>query len=727
MATFSGVATSWASTRTGSDVRLRLGDRARFDAGAPPICGRVAGAIVVLLAVLGCDSAGNDDANGGGRVERLSVVSNGEVVGQVIATLDGRRVSIDYDVDDNGRGPNIDETLQLTDDGYPVDWEITGSSLFGAEVAESYSYQQGVARWASQADAGREESSSTPLYVANDASPWSLGVYARALLNAPDGSLPVLPSGLLSLEELEETTLGDDRTPVTVYALKGISLSPQLIALDADRRLFAQFGGRGVVVREGYEDAAPRLHTMARRLSTDRIRDMQSRLAHRYDAPVRIDDVRVFDAATGTLGEPVSVLVRDGRIAAVDAPRSAGGPAGEGDGAAEEVVVDGEGGTLLPGLFDMHAHNSLSSGLFYLAAGVTSTRDMGNDNDLLDGIVAGIEGGELPGPRITRAGLIEARSPYSARIGIIAEDLEEALEAVDWYAERGYPAIKTYNSMKPEWVAPLVERAGSHGMRVSGHVPAFMSPDEVIALGYDSIAHINQLMLGWLLAPDEDTRTPLRLTGMQRAADLDLESDEVQHSLDLMVEHGTSQDTTAVILERLMLSRQGEVPPGDEAYLAHMPIGYQRYRKRTFVPLEEPGDDAAYQAAFETVLDTVAMLHERGIPLLVGTDDDTGFTVHRELELYVEAGIPPAETLTLATLGAARYLDQASEVGSIEAGKAADFFLVPGNPLEDISAVRQIRLVSRGGTLYFPDEIYEALGIEPFAPAANVHVPEAGE
>jgi imidazolonepropionase-like amidohydrolase len=193
-----------------------------------------------------------------------------------------------------------------------------------------------------------------------------------------------------------------------------------------------------------------------------------------------------------------------------------------------------------------------------------------------------------------------------------------------------------------------------------------------------------------------------------------------------MREHGTALDTTAVILERLMLSRAGEVQPGDQPYLEHMPIGYQRYRKRTFVPLDEPGDDGAYRQGFATLVKVVKLLHDNGITLLIGTDDTTGFTVHRELELYVKSGIPAAATLSIASLGAAAYLGQQDELGSIAPGKRADFFLVPGDPVKDISAIRQVRLVSRGGTVYFPEEIYRELGIEPFARAVTIHNP-AGE
>jgi len=648
----------------------------------------------------------------------LVLISNGEPVGTLDAEQKDGSVQVRYRVDNNGRGPKVDEALQLDQDGYPLSWTIEGTSLFGATIDEAWSVQDGVASWHGQADHGSAEVEAPLMYIGGDASPWALGMYARALLATPGRQLDVLPSGRMRLETLETMAVGETGETVGLYELSGIQLEPQLIALDSEGGLFASFGGSGGLIRKGYENALPRLNDWARDHEFRRLKRMQSELAHRYDAPIRYRDVRVFDSAGQRISEPVSVLVRDGKIAAIDPAGTAGDPTAEGQ-------VDGENGVLVPGLCDMHSHSSLGSGLYYLAAGVTCTRDMGNDNQLFPQIQQAIEAGELAGPRITPDGLIEARSPYSARLGIVADTLDEALEAVRWYAAHGYFEIKIYNSMKPEWVPALAAEAHKLGLGLTGHVPAFMTPDAAIEAGYNSIAHINQLMLGWLLEAGEDTRTALRLTAMKRAAHLDLNEPAVQKTVTLMKEHSTALDTTAVILERLMLSRAGEVPPGDHAYLSHMPIGYQRYRKRSFVPLNEPGDDAEYQAAFETLLKVIKLLRDNGIKLLPGTDDTTGFTVQRELELYVKAGVPAAETLAMATLGAASYLRKQDEMGSIEPGKYADFFLVSGDPVRNISDVRKVRLVSRGGTIYFPDEIYPALGIAPFAAAAKVASPGA--
>jgi imidazolonepropionase-like amidohydrolase len=201
---------------------------------------------------------------------------------------------------------------------------------------------------------------------------------------------------------------------------------------------------------------------------------------------------------------------------------------------------------------------------------------------------------------------------------------------------------------------------------------------------------------------------------MARAADLDLTSPKVRHTIDLMKAHNTGLDTTAVILERLMLSRAGQIAAQDAPYLDHMPIGYQRYRKRSFVNFKDDGEKAQYDRAFSQVMATLALLHREGIRLWPGTDDATGFTVHRELELYGELGMSPGEVLRVATYDCDQYLSRDQRYGSLARGKRADFFLVPGDPSKDISAIRRIQLVMKDGVIYYPQEIYEALGIKPF-------------
>jgi imidazolonepropionase-like amidohydrolase len=154
-----------------------------------------------------------------------------------------------------------------------------------------------------------------------------------------------------------------------------------------------------------------------------------------------------------------------------------------------------------------------------------------------------------------------------------------------------------------------------------------------------------------------------------------------------------------------------------------MPIGYQRNRKRTFAVLDKPGDDAAYKAGFQKVLEVMKMLDDNGIEMLPGTDDATGFTLLRELELYVKAGIPAAKTLRLATLDDEKYFMHDQQLGTIARGKLADFILVDGDPTQDISKIRNVRMTMKGGVAYYPAEIYRYLDIEPFSPPPSVTAP----
>ena len=641
-------------------------------------------------------------------VHKYVVIANGEKVGHLTADVQGRTTSVDYAVVNNGRGPKARETIEADATGLPVTWTIEGESLFGSPVAERFTWKAGQAEWVSQADKGQVAAPKPLLYIANDVSPWMLGVYVKALLKAPNRTLPVLPGGQLKLTEVRKVTLGQGKAavPVTVYELAGIDLNPDYVLVDGKGELFATGG----LIREGYEAEVPKLDVIRREIAQVRAEDAQKKLAHRFAGPVRIRNVRVFDPVSMTLsGELKTVGVFGDRITGVWANDAAGpAPAGE-------TVIDGQGGTLMPGLHDMHSHTSLSSNLFNLAAGVTATRDQGNDNEELLAMLEGLRVGRLAGPRNVRTGFLEGRSPYSARNGFVADTLEDALKDVRWYAAHGYWQVKIYNSFNPDWVAPVAAEAKRLGMGVTGHVPAFSSPDRVVRDGYDDIAHINQLMLGWILDPKEDTRTPLRLTGMARGKDLDLTSERVQATVRLMKEKGIALDTTAMILERLMLSRSGQVQAGDAPYLDHVPIGYQRYRKRSFVTIKTPQDDADYQGGFKKVLEVLKMLDDNGVQLLPGTDDGTGFSNLREMEVYVAAGISPGRALYLSTLGAERYFKRDHELGTIERGKLADFILVDGDPVANISALRKTRMTMVGGVAYYPAEIYEHLAIKPFA------------
>ncbi|KCZ93933.1 amidohydrolase family protein [Hyphomonas johnsonii] len=654
-------------------------------------------------------------------VETFSVLLNNTRIGELEATRIADDISVAFEYRNNGRGPTLAESITLGDDGLPVGWTVDGNTTFGNKITESFSRADGTANWVDTTGPGSAPVTEPAIYIAQNASPYALAVYSAALLADDDQTLPAYPAGALRLEALETTTVDGTSGAVsaTAYALTGESLDPTYFLLDESEALFAMISPNFVIVRAGYEEAEQQLKDLAVSLSTTRFETIQARTAHTFDSPVRIADVRLFDPVAKALTGPVSVLVEGDTIKSIDAANAS---------QPNETVIDGNGGTLVPGLTDMHAHLGQDDALLNIAAGITLVRDMGNNNDTLNTLIEKMDSGVLAGPRVVKNGFIEGKSPFSSNNGTLVTSEAEAVAAVDRYADEGnFFQIKIYNSMNPAWVPAMVAEARKRGLGVTGHVPAFTNANAMIEAGYDEMTHINQVMLGWVLAADEDTRTLLRLTALQRLPKLDLDNEIVQHTLDLMVDNDVAIDPTYAIHEALLLSRNGEIQPGMVDYVDHMPVGVQRDARSAWSNIETPEDDAAYAGAFDQITDTLKRMKDRGIFIVFGTDMGGSFVLHRELELYQNIGFTPAEILARATLEEAAYMGLDDQLGSITPGKKADFFLVPGNPVEDFKAIKTIALVSKNGTIYFPSEIYPWFGIEPFTGIPAVTAPAAAE
>lgn len=646
----------------------------------------------------------------GADVQRYSVIFGGKTVGHLNADVQGERTAIDFDYKNNGRGPTMKETLRTDAAGLPVAWDITGTTTFGSKVEEHFARDGKGARWTDAT--GKGSGAASGVYVAQSGSPWSTGLYARAILKAGGTTLAALPGGTLSLTKGETLTVKGAGGPlqVTAYDLGGIETTPDTILLDGKGEMFAAISTRQVIVRAGYEGEAERLKTLAAQWSTDRFVAINKKVAHRYAGPVRIRNVRVFDPKAGSVGAAVSVLVSGNKIVGVEPLVAKGAPG--------ETVIDGAGGTIVPGLYEMHAHTGQEGALLNLVAGVTTMRDMGNDNAVLDTLIERIDGGVIAGPRIVRAGFIEGKSPFSANNGILVNSEAETIAAVRWYADqKKYWGVKSYNSMNPAWIPALVKEAHARGLKVAGHVPAFATADQMIEAGFDEMTHINQFMLGWVIQPSEDTRTLFRLTALKRLPALDLNSPKVQHTIGMMVDRKVPIDVTLGIHENLLLNRDGQVAPGAVDYIDHLPVGAQRSLKQQWIDTSAPGDDAAYRGAYDKIVATIRLLNDRGVMIVPGTDSGGSFTFHRELELYQKVGMTPAQILTRATWDMAKYLGQDATLGSVEQGKLADFFLVPGDPTRDLKAIKRIAMVVKDGTFYYPAEVYPEFGIKPFADA----------
>ena len=639
--------------------------------------------------------------------ERYVFVSGGERIGHLHVTHNGSRVDTDFLIDDNGRGPKIRESWRLGTDGLPRQLTLSGTSTFGGKVKESFGWRGNRAEWRSLNDRGSAAVTRAGVYIPIDGSPYAVALYLPALIAAPEQTLPAWPGGSLRAERVREVSIGASEGKATVWALWGLALAPVFVLTGPDGRWAGALSSWYVLVPEAWEKQVKQLSQLAVSLEAELLATLTKRLAHRWERPVQLRNVRVLDPKLGTLSEPTDVVTYGGRITAI---------ARDFKSSDSVVRIDGEGGTLVPGLFDMHGHYGAWEGPLHLAAGATTVRDMGNEDAVLDATLRGVDAGTLMGPRVVRSGFIEGRTPFSAKGSFVADSLPDALERVRWYAARGYAQVKIYNSVTPDWVAPITAEAHRLGMRVAGHVPAFSSSPRVVGDGYDEVTHINQLLLSFLIDTDkEDTRTPFRFTALGlRAAKLSLDDPRFQQLVAEMGKRGVAHDPTIATFQSLLLARSGSVTSVDSAWLGHMPGPLQRSRKVAILDIK-PAEDSVYRASSQKLRDVLKLLFDRGIRLVPGTDDVAGVFLHSELEEWQRAGIPPKDVLRAATIGAAEHVGLDAELGTIARGKRADLILVPGDPTQDVSVLRKARLVMKDGTVYFSDEVHTAIGVQPFS------------
>jgi imidazolonepropionase-like amidohydrolase len=149
----------------------------------------------------------------------------------------------------------------------------------------------------------------------------------------------------------------------------------------------------------------------------------------------------------------------------------------------------------------------------------------------------------------------------------------------------------------------------------------------------------------------------------------------------------------------------------------HLPPDIQRGRKVASMNIPDDATAARYDASYRKMVEFVGRLYRAGVPIVAGTDEIEGFALHTELELYVEAGLTPAQALQVATKNGALYTRTSHERGRIAPGMLADLVLVDGDPTRNIGDIRKIALVITQGKLVSPSKVYRALGVRPFVDA----------
>jgi imidazolonepropionase-like amidohydrolase len=422
---------------------------------------------------------------------------------------------------------------------------------------------------------------------------------------------------------------------------------------------------------------------------------MSNRISPQGKGALAITNVNLIDGTGAPVVEDAVVVIDNGKITAVGARKSVTIPKGA-------KTFDGKGKYLLPGLWDMHAHfEQVEWGPVYLAAGVTTVRDVGNEFDFIKAVRDSIADGRGLGPRMLLAGIVDGDS--ESAIGIIrANNADEARAVVKKYHDANFQQVKIYSSMKPDVLKVICDEAHKYGMTVSGHIPRGMDAIEAVEAGMDQINHI-QYLPRVLLPKDYKTQPGV-------APPVDLNSVEAKAAFAFFKEHHTVFDPTMVVFEWLLHPSStpfAQIEPG----AAKLPQELMGPINNTGVPAERA---AAAQASTELFLRLIGALHKEGIDVIAGTDQVVpGHSLRRELELYVKAGFTPMEAIQSATKVPARIMKMEQQTGTVETGKAADLILVDGNPLDNISNLRNTRFVVTGGKIYDCAKLWTSVGFKP--------------
>ncbi len=643
---------------------------------------------------------------------RFTVLLAGNRAGvlAVWTTPDGAHHNF-FSFNDRGRGPAIMTRIVVGRDGIPTEIEATGNDYEKRVVNERFRLAGGKASWSNKSEKGEKAVSGRSFYVPIDAV--LVGEMERALLAASGNRLPLLPEGEARIEKVLDrpVEVGGKKRTATLYETVGLSFTGSQVWLLDDNTFFAAGSDWFALLPEGAGDAWPALLEAQKARAVKRGEEIAAKLRKRPASPLVIQHARLFDSEAAKVRDGMSVKIDGGRIAVVASDGDASLGAGAGSSA---EVLDAKGKMLLPGLWDMHVHlGEWDDGVLHLAAGVTTVRDLANDIDHLRDLREKFDAGTLAGPRVIMAGFVDGRGPYQGPTKVFADTPEEAKADVARYKSLGYEQIKIYSSVKPELVPVIAAEAHRNGMRVSGHVPAFMTLQQAVEAGYDEVQHANFWFLNFLFDTVKDTRTPARFTEVaEHAAELNLGSDRVQAFVKVLQEHHTVLDPTVSVFEDLFVGRDGKFAPTLEPVANRLPPQIRRNFLAVGLPVPE-GKDQKYRDSYQVMLRFLKKLHDAGVTIVAGTDDLAGFTLHRELINYVAAGIPAPRALQLATIVPARVMKREATTGSIAPGKAADLILVNGDPTERITDIRRVVTVIKDGTVYDGAVLYSALGVKP--------------
>ncbi|HEY6893965.1 MAG TPA: hypothetical protein VI258_07345, partial [Rhodanobacteraceae bacterium] len=453
----------------------------------------------IRMALIGISVVASAAAAPAERTDQILIQGNKQGSQTVRTEADGS-VRSEYSYNDRGRGDHIVATWKVDAAGVLVEYTGTGNDYMKAPVEERFTLDDGKATWKNRTEDGTTVVKGPAFYIPSNGTPEIFGVLARALLKAPNHTLPLLPAGEAHIEAAGSIKAAGGKRTLNEYLITGLGFEPAAIWLEADGATAGTVSGWFSVVSDGIEGDIPAMTAAQDKADNERNARLAKELVHAPKGDLVIKNARLFDPRDLSVTDHTSVLVRGERIVRI-------APDGDlKDAKPDAEVIDAGGKFLMPGLWDNHQHFGSVDGMLDLANGVTSARDMANDTDGFLKRVERFDNGTEIGPRVLKAGIIDGTGELAGPTKMRADTAEEALKDVDWYADHGYAQIKIYSSMKPELVPLIADRAHARGLRVSGHVPAFMSARQFVENGADEIQHLNFIELNFLWPQVQETR-----------------------------------------------------------------------------------------------------------------------------------------------------------------------------------------------------------------------------
>lgn len=608
-----------------------------------------------------------------------------------------------YQYNDRGRGDSLFETIKTASNGMIASVKIEGVDYYKNPYNETFDAAGDSLIWI--VNGQRKSKTNNKELYANVNAPGVLEPIVKALLQQPGFAAPAFNSGKIQIMPLHEVTVSFKQKPLHLLLCEGYvgeNNPPFFTWLTHDKKFFASVSGWFSPIEKGYESLIDTLLDIQEKQSLVYYGKQMNELSTALPAAIAITHARLFDAEHAAMLNDMIVLVADGKIQSVGSSAEIKIPA-------SYKIIDATNKTLMPGLWDMHAHYDKSEGVLYIEGGVTHVRDMAND-DRLPKVRDAIRNNELLGPDISyMSGFIDQAGPFQGPTGTIAHSLQEALDGVHKYHERGYGQIKLYSSVDPKWVAPLAAEAHRLGMRVAGHIPSFMTAAQAVKDGYNEITHMNMIMLNFM-GDTIDTRSRGRFYAVgQRSKNIDLNSKEVNDFIQLLVSKNISFDPTMNVFAGMFTVYPGDTDAYIKPIVSWMPEQERQEvaSQTSFAPVEQKD---TYMASYQTMMNMLKKLYDNHILIVSGTDGGEAFALEHELELYVQSGIPPLNALQTATYNAAKDCSLQNKYGSIKAGYEADIILIDGNPAESISDIRRVEWVIKNNRWYDSKKLFTSRG-----------------